>query len=60
MGGDDDDFDDLPSTHLDDDEYEAFLDREMDGRGKLRGTPPVGWILLVLGLIVLGLAFVIL
>ena len=59
-GTSDDDFDDLPETHLDDEEYEEFLKREMDPGGRLREGPPVGWILLVLTVIVLGLAFVLL
>ena len=57
-GQDDDDFDDLPSTHLDDEAYDEFLKREMDGQGRLRDGPPIGWILVVLIVIVLGIAFV--
>jgi hypothetical protein len=34
-------FDDLPSTHLDDDEYDAFLARELDAEGRVRGEPRV-------------------
>ena len=51
-------FDDLPSTHLDDDEYEAFLARELDGRGRVRGEPRVAlWLgLAILALVVLALA----
>lgn len=37
----DDDFDDLPSTHLDDDAYEEFLARELDPQGRVRGEPRV-------------------
>ena len=36
-----DDFDDLPETHLDDEDYEAFLARELDAEGNVRGDPPV-------------------
>jgi hypothetical protein len=39
---DEDDFDDLPATHLDDEAYEAFLKKE-------RGPPPVG---VLIGLVV--------
>lgn len=48
----------VPQTHLDDDDYELFLKREMDGQGRLRDGPPVGWILLVVIVVVLGIAFV--
>lgn len=49
---------DLPSTHLDDEEYDAFLQRELDAEGRVRGMPPVTFILIVLILIVLAVAVV--
>ena len=54
----DDDFDDLPQTHLDDEAYEEFLERELDAQGNVRGTPPVTVILLVLIVVVLAIAIV--
>jgi hypothetical protein len=45
-GWDDEDvegFDDFPDTHLDDDEYDEFLEREFDTEGNLRGEPRVAW-----------------
>jgi hypothetical protein len=48
LADDDEDFDDLPSTHLDDESYEEFVGRELDARGRVRGDPPVGTILVVL------------
>ena len=48
MSLDDDDF---PSTHLDEDEYEEFLEREFDREGGLRDELPVGRI--ILGIVVL-------
>ena len=53
-----DDFDDLPQTHLDDEAYEAFLERELDAHGNVRGTPPVTLILVVLIVLVLAVAVV--
>jgi hypothetical protein len=57
---DPDDFDDLPSTHLEDDEYEAFLRRELDAEGRPRESLPVTAILVALIVVVLALAFVVL
>ena len=37
----DDDFDDLPETHLDDEDYDEFLAREFDQDGRLKDGPPV-------------------
>ena len=54
----DDDFDDLPQTHLDDEAYEEFLKRELDGTGRPRGVPPVAIILVVLVVLVLAIAVV--
>jgi hypothetical protein len=54
----DDDFDDLPQTHLDDDAYEEFLQRELDGAGRPRGIPPVAIVILVLVVLVLAVAVV--
>ena len=62
MGGagapDPDDFDDLPETHLEDEDYEAFVRRELDDRGRPRGTPKVTAIILLLILVVLAVAVV--
>ena len=52
---DDDSYDDVPQTHLDDDSYEEFLNREFDGRGRLRGAPPVGlWIAILIHVLCYG------
>ena len=54
-GHEDDDFDDLPETELDDDGYDRFLAREFDAAGRLRDGPPVvRWILLLLVLAVVA------
>jgi len=53
---DGDDFDDLPQTHLDDEAYEEFLDRELDATGRPRGRPPVAVVILVLVALVLAIA----
>ena len=58
VGDEDDDFDDLPQTHLDDEAYEEFLQREMDGAGRPRGVPPVAVVILVLVVIILAIAVV--
>ena len=55
---DDDGFDDLPQTHLDDEAYEEFLARELDGAGRPRGVPPVAIVILVLVVLVLAIAVV--
>ena len=55
---DDDDFDDLPQTHLDDEAYEAFLKQELAADGSVRDTPPVTLILVVLIVIALAVAVV--
>jgi len=47
-------FDDLPETELDEEEYEAFLEREFDGAGRLRPAPRVGWFL-ALAIVLLGM-----
>ncbi|MDA1194437.1 MAG: hypothetical protein O2894_04570 [Planctomycetota bacterium] len=44
----DDDFDDFPETHLDDDEYAAYLEREFDADGGVRAGPPVARFILML------------
>ena len=54
----DDEFDDLPQTHLDDEAYEAFLKQELDADGNVRDTPPVTLILVVLIVIALAVAVV--
>jgi hypothetical protein len=53
---DDDDFDDLPSTHLDDEAYETFLATEMDREGRLREAPPVGRVLAAIVVVLLIVA----
>jgi hypothetical protein len=57
---DPEDFDDLPETHLDDEDYEAFLERELDAQGRPKGPAPVTTILIVVIVAVLALAFVLL
>ena len=57
-GDDEDDFDDLPQTHLDDEAYEEFLKRELDGSGRQRSLPPVAIVILVLVVLVLAIAVV--
>jgi hypothetical protein len=59
-GGDDDadGFDDLPETHLEDDDYDEFVRREFDAGGHLKEGPPVTVILVVLIILVLAIAFV--
>ena len=56
--GDDEATEDLdaPLTHLDDDDYEAFVQGEFGADGRPRGAPPIGRILLaiVLGLLVVA------
>jgi len=52
------DFDDLPETHLEEDDYDDFVRREFDADGGLRGPLPVTLLLLVLIALVLGIAFV--
>lgn len=51
------DDDDFPSTHMEDDEYDAFVARELDSEGGLRGDPPVTRIIVgaVVLLVVLAL-----
>ena len=51
----DDDFDDLPETHLDDDAYDDFLSREFDAEGHVRGEPRVGRFILM---VIVALAIV--
>jgi len=55
---DEDSFDDLPQTHLDDEAYEEFLKRELDGSGRPRGVPPVAIVIFVLAVLVLAIAVV--
>ncbi len=54
-----DDFDDLPETHLDDEDYDEFLAREFDSEGHVRGDPPVTRFLVML-IVLLALLAVIL
>jgi hypothetical protein len=44
--GDDDGFDDIPATHMEPDEYEAFIASEIDSQGRVKDDPPVTAILL--------------
>ena len=44
--GDEDGFDDIPSTTMKDDEYEQFVAGEIDAKGRVKGDPPVTAILL--------------
>ena len=48
--------DDFPDTHLDDDEYDAFLAREFDAQGRAKGDPQIARYvaLAVLALIILA------
>ena len=41
------DEDDVPDTHLDDDDYEDFLAREFDDEGHVKDGPPVTRFLLM-------------
>ena len=52
----DDDFDDLPETHLDDEDYDEFVARTFDTEGRLKGSPPVGWIIAIIMALLLILA----
>jgi hypothetical protein len=53
-----DDFDDLPETHLGDEDYASWLERESGPEGDLSRSPSVGfWIALFL-LVVLAIAVV--
>jgi hypothetical protein len=53
---DDEEFDDLPETSLDDEEYDRYVADEFDRSGRLRDGPPVGLILLILTVAVLLVA----
>ena len=55
---DPEDFEDLPSTHLDDEAYEEFLERELDAHGRPRGVPRVGLVIFVLIVILLAVMVV--
>lgn len=54
-----DGFDDFPETHLEDDDYEDFVAREFDPEGRLKGDPPIGWII-GLSIVLLAVLFVVL
>ena len=45
--------DDVPSTHLDDDAYDEFVQDTFGAGGRLRGDPPVGWIVLAIVVVLL-------
>ena len=49
-------FDDVPELELDDEDYEAFLARELDPDGRIKGDPPVGRIILIVLVCLLVLA----
>ena len=49
----DDGFDDIPATHMEDDEYEQFVAGEIDSKGRVKGDPPVTAILLGLTVAIL-------
>lgn len=53
-------FDDLPLTHLDDEQYEEFVRRELDAGGRPRNGPPVALAIAVLTLLVFALAVLLL
>jgi hypothetical protein len=42
----DDGFDDIPATHMGDEEYDAFIASEIDAKGRVKGDPPVTAIIL--------------
>jgi hypothetical protein len=44
--GEDDGFDDVPATHMEDDEYAAYVASEFDAQGREKRDPPVTAILL--------------
>ena len=50
-------FDDFPDTHLDDEEYGEFLEREFDAEGNLKGEPRVAWAIGLAIVLLLALAF---
>ena len=56
FGQDDlDDADDYPQTHLDDDAYDEFLQKEFDSQGRLKGDPRVAaWIVVLIVLVLAG------
>lgn len=50
---------DVPGTHLDDEAYDEFVQRNFGGDGGLKSAPPVGLlILLALGLVLVVAVFV--
>lgn len=57
---DDGDSDDLPATHLDDEAYEGFLEREFGRDGRPRAGPRVAFAVLLLVVLVLAVAMVVL
>ena len=48
--------DDFPGTHLDDDDYDAFLAREFDGSGHAKGDPPIARYVALVVLALIALA----
>ena len=56
-GSDDDEpYEPEDMHYLEDEDYEAFVQRELDGQGGLRGSPPIGLIIGALVLILLVVA----
>ena len=55
----DEDYDDVPETHLDDEDYDEFLAREFDEDGRLRDGPPVTRFL-IMAIVLLALLMVLL
>jgi hypothetical protein len=60
LGEDAWDGDDLPETHLADEDYDAYVSREFDPEGRVKDGPGVVPFLVFLILLVLALAFVVL
>lgn len=54
--GDGLDEDDLPATHMSDDEYAAYASETFDAEGRERGAPPVAAILIGITLLVILVA----
>ena len=56
VDGDVEGFDDLPETHLEDEDYDEFLAREFDSEGRLAGEPRVAWVIGLAIVLILALA----
>ena len=44
--GEDDGFDDVPATHMEDAEYEEYVASEFDAKGREKSAPPVTAVLI--------------